>query len=94
MPLGSSASTVFTFCCTSCEATSTLFSRKNWMTTWLTPSADVLRSSSMPLMVFTAPSILSEISRSMSAGDAPGWMVVTTMTGNSILGNWSTPSCV
>ncbi len=64
------------------------------MTTRLTPSDDVERSSSMPAMVFTAPSILSEISRSMSSGEVPAWIVWTTTMGKSIFGNWSTPSCL
>ena len=40
--------------------------------TWLTPSAEMLRSSSMPLMVLTASSTLSVTSVSICSGAAPG----------------------
>ena len=42
------------------------------MMTCETPSDELERSSSMPLMVLTAPSILSVISVSTSSGEAPG----------------------
>ena len=42
------------------------------MMTCETPSDEVERSSSMPLMVLTASSILSVISVSISSGAAPG----------------------
>ena len=59
-----------------------------------TPSEDVERSSSMPLIVLTASSILSLISVSICSGAAPGCTVVTITLGKSIFGNWSTPSSV
>src|SRR5262245_56509381 len=55
------------------------------------PSDDTDRSSSMPLTVLTASSILSVISVSICSGAAPGWMVVMTTVGKSTFGNWSTP---
>jgi hypothetical protein len=57
-----------------------------------TPSDEVERSSSMPLMVLTASSILSVISVSTSCGAAPGSRVVTVMVGNSTRGKRSTVS--
>ena len=42
-----------------------------------TPSDEIERSSSMPLMVLTASSILSVISVSICSGAAPGCTVVT-----------------
>ena len=45
------------------------------MMTCETPSVVIERSSSMPLMVLTASSILSVISVSMSSGAAPGSVV-------------------
>ena len=62
------------------------------MITWLTPSTEVERSSSMPLMVLTAASILSVISLSTSSGAEPVSTVVTVTTGKSILGKRSMPS--
>ena len=59
-----------------------------------TPSDEIERSSSMPLIVLTASSILSVISVSISSGAAPGSRVVTTMVGKSTFGKRSTPSCV
>ena len=52
-----------------------------------TPSDDVERSSSMPLIVLTASSILSVTSVSICSGAAPGWTVVTTTVGKSTFGN-------
>jgi len=46
------------------------------MKTCDTPSDEIERSSSMPLIVLTAPSILSVISVSTSSGAAPGRRVV------------------
>src|SRR5262245_60008608 len=46
----------------------------------------------MPLIVFTASSILSVTSVSTCSGAAPGSRVVTTMVGMSMLGSWSIPS--
>ena len=51
-----------------------------------TPSLDVDRSSSTPLMVLTAPSILSVTSVSISSGAEPFEVVVTTMVGDVDLG--------
>ena len=58
------------------------------------PSDDTDRSSSMPLMVLTASSILSVISVSICSGAAPGCTVVIRTVGKSILGKRSTPSFV
>jgi hypothetical protein len=68
------------------------FSSRNVMKTCETPSTEVERNSSMPLMVFTAPSTLSVISVSISCGEAPGLITVTVIVGRSILGKRSTPS--
>ncbi len=92
--LGSCERTRLTRSRTSCAATSTSFSSRNVTATIDTPSADVERSSSMPLTVFTASSILSVTSVSISSGAAPGFRVVTTTVGKSTLGRRSTPSCV
>ena len=46
-----------------------------------TPSDEVERSSSMPLIVLTASSILSVTSVSICSGAAPGCTVVTTIGG-------------
>src|SRR6185295_522069 len=64
----------------------------NVMKTCETPSVEVERNSSMPLMVLTTPSTLSVISVSISCGEAPGLITVTVMVGRSIFGNRSTPS--
>src|SRR5687767_11107696 len=88
---GRSGSTRFTRSRTSCDATSTFFSSRNEMMTVETPSDDVERSSSIPLIVLTASSILSEISVSTSSGAAPGSLVVTTTVGKSTFGNRSRP---
>ena len=56
------------------------------MMTVETPSEEVERSSSIPLIVLTASSILSEISVSTSSGAAPGSRVVTTTVGKSTFG--------
>src|ERR1044071_1218367 len=63
----------------------------NVMKTCETPSVEVERNSSMPLMVLTAASTLSVISVSISCGEAPGLVTVTVIVGRSILGNRSTP---
>src|SRR5688572_15226757 len=88
---GRSGSTRFTRSRTSCDATSTSFSSRNETMTVETPSDDVERSSSMPLIVLTASSILSEISVSTSSGAAPGSRVVTTTVGKSTFGKRSSP---
>ena len=62
------------------------------MTTCDTPSDEVERSSSIPLIVLTASSILSVISVSTSSGAAPGRRVVTTTVGKSTFGKRSSPS--
>jgi hypothetical protein len=56
------------------------------MKTCETPSTEVERSSSIPLIVLTAPSTLSVISVSISCGDAPGLTTVTVIVGRSIFG--------
>ena len=71
---------------------SAFFSRTKLMKTCETPSTEVERSSSMPLIVLTAPSTLSVISVSISCGEAPGFTTVTVIVGRSIFGNRSTPS--
>ncbi len=55
-----------------------------------TPSVEIERSSSMPLMVLIASSIFSETSVSISCGDAPGSVVTTATMGRSTLGKRST----
>src|SRR5215213_2667541 len=68
------------------------FSRTKVTYTCETPSLDTDRSSSMPLMVLTASSILSVMSVSISSGADPGRRVITAMVGKSTFGNRSTPS--
>jgi hypothetical protein len=92
MPWGSVARTPLTRSVTSWAAMLMSFSRRKVTYTCDTPSTEAERSSSMPLMVLTAASILSVISLSTSSGAAPGWMVVTVTTGKSTLGNRSRPS--
>ncbi len=77
---------------TSCAAMSAFLSRRKVMKTCETPSTEVERSSSMPLMVLTAASTLSVTSVSISRGLAPGLTTVTVMVGRSIFGKRSTPS--
>ena len=72
---------------TSWAATSGFLSRLKLRMTSETPWLDVDRSSSMPLIVLTAPSILSVSSVSISSGAAPFSVVVTMMAGKSIFGN-------
>ncbi len=43
----------------------------------------------MPAVEFTASSIFLLTSLSTISGEAPGYSVVTTTTGKSMLGNWS-----
>jgi hypothetical protein len=43
----------------------------------------------MPAMAFTPSSIFLLTSLSTISGDAPGYSVVITTTGKSMLGNWS-----
>ncbi len=88
---GSSGSTPFTLSRTSWAATLLSLSSRNPTKMIETPSDETDRSSSMPLMVLTASSILSEISVSICSGDAPGWTVVTTTVGKSTFGKRSTP---
>ena len=72
MVLGSSGSTPLTLSRTSCAATSVSFSSRNADDDVREPSDEIERSSSMPLMVLTASSILSVISVSICSGAAPG----------------------
>jgi len=92
--LGSCGSTPLTLSRTSCAATSVFLSSRNEIITCEIPSDDTDRSSSMPLIVLTASSILSVISVSICSGAAPGCTVVITMVGKSIFGKRSTPSFV
>src|SRR5438132_7761676 len=91
---GNSGRTPFTLSRTSCAATSVSFSRTKLMMTCEIPSDDADRSSSMPLIVLTASSILSVISVSICSGAAPGCTVVTSTVGKSTFGKRSTPSRV
>ncbi len=84
----------FTRSRTSCAATSTFFSSTNATSTWEMLSLLVERSWSMPLTVFTASSILSVISVSISWGVAPSRRVVMATVGKSTLGKRSTGSRV
>ena len=60
-----------------------------------TPSDEIERSSSMPLMVLTASSILSVISVSICSGAAPGCTRRDRRSsGSRPSGKRSTPSCV
>ena len=68
------------------------FSSSKLTMTCDTPSVEIERSSSMPLMVLTASSILSVTSVSISSGAAPGRRVTTATIGKSTLGKRSTPS--
>src|ERR1043166_2180836 len=88
---GSSGRTPLTLSRTSCAATSVSFSRTKLMATCEIPSEEVERSSSMPLIVLTASSILSVTSVSICSGAAPGCTVVTSTVGKSIFGKRSTP---
>ena len=74
---GGAAMTRLTRSRTSCAATSVFFSSLKETTTCEMPSDEVEVSSSMPLMVLTASSILSVISVSICSGAAPGRRVVT-----------------
>ena len=89
---GNSGMTLLILSRTSWAATSRSLSKSNWTMTIDTPSEETERNSSMPLIVLTAPSILSVISVSMSSGAEPGRTVVTVTNGNSIFGKRSNPS--
>ena len=89
--VGNSARIVLTLSRTSCAATSPFFSRSNRMETIEMPSDEIDWSSSMPLIVLTASSILSVTSVSISSGLAPTRTVVTVTRGKSTLGKRSTP---
>ena len=91
MSLGRSERMRFTLSRTSWAAMSASFSSTKVMKTWEMPSEETERSSSMPLVVFTASSILSVISVSTSSDAEPGKRVVTVMMGKSILGKRSSP---
>src|SRR5436309_5709045 len=56
------------------------------------PSAEVDDSRSIPLMVFTADSILLVTSLSTSSGEAPGTRTLTATNGMSMFGQRSTVS--
>ena len=73
----------------SCAATSMFFSRTNWTITIETLSAEVDDRWSIPLTELTASSILLVTSLSISSGEAPGSVTVTTMMGMSTLGQRS-----
>ena len=94
VPSGRSFRIVETCSRTSCAAT--LTSLLSWKLTMTceTPSVETERSSSMPLMVLIASSILSESSVAISSGAAPGSVVMTCTTGRSTLGKRSTLSCL
>ncbi len=89
---GSSLTTWLILFCTSWAATLPSLDRANSIRTRLTPSEEVLLSSSSPLMLLTASSIFLVISFSTSSGEAPGLTTVTITKGASILGIRSTPS--
>src|SRR6478736_623602 len=91
---GSNGMTRLTLSRTSCAATFASFSRRNATTTCDTPSDEFDDRTSMPLMVFTASSILSVTSVSTCSGAAPGSRVVIATEGMSTFGKRSTPSCV
>src|SRR5262249_30302122 len=88
---GSSGRTLFTLSRTSWAATSVSFSSTKLTMTCEIPSDETDRSSSMPLIVLTASSILSVISVSICSGAAPGCTVVTSTVGKSTFGKRSTP---
>ena len=92
MPCGRSRRTVAMCSRTSCAAMSVSSRAANCAMTSETPSVEIERSSSMPLMVLTASSILSVTSVSTASGDAPGYGVTMVTSGKSTFGNWSTPS--
>ena len=94
VPSGRSLRIAETCSRTSCAATLTSLSSLKLTTTCETPSVEIERSSSMPLMVLIASSILSESSVATSSGAAPGSSVMTLTTGRSTLGNRSTLSCL
>jgi hypothetical protein len=94
VPSGRSARIVETCSRTSCAATLTSLSSWKLTMTWETPSVDTERSSSIPLMVLIASSILSDSSVAISSGAAPGSCVTTWTTGRSTLGKRSTFSCL
>ena len=75
----------------SCAPTSPFFSSTKVTKTWETPSAEVERSSSIPLTVFTASSMRLVTWVSTSSGEAPRKVVVTVTVGKSTLGKKSTP---
>ncbi len=89
---GRSPSTEFTRSRTSCAATSGFFSSSNPTVTTEVPSEEIEISWSMPLIVFTASSILSVMPVSISSGAAPTRRVEMVTYGKSILGKRSTPS--
>jgi hypothetical protein len=90
VPSGKSGWTVDT--CSRTSWAAMLMSLSSWKLTMTcdTPSVEIERSSSIPLMVLIASSILSETSVSISCGDAPGNVVTTVTIGRSTFGKRST----
>ena len=86
IPLGRFGRARFTLSRTSWAATSASFSRTKLTKTCEMPCDEIDRNSSMPLIVFTASSILSVISVSTSSEAEPVSRVVTVMRGKSIFG--------
>src|SRR5437867_3032359 len=91
VPGGRRARMVLTLSRTSCAAMSRLRSRRNCTVICDTPSVVTLLSSSMLWMVLMISSSGLVTLVSISSGEAPRRVVVTVMTGNSTLGNWSMP---
>ncbi len=90
VPSGRSGRIVETWSRTSWAATLMSLSSWNETMTCDTPSVETERSSSMPLIVLIASSILSDSSVSISSGAAPGKVVMTWTTGRSTFGKRST----
>jgi hypothetical protein len=78
--------------CTSSAAPSMFRLRSNWMTTELTPSAEVDVSEVMPAMVESARSIGPATEAPMVSALAPGSVAVIWMVGKSTAGNAATAS--
>jgi hypothetical protein len=70
-----------TFACTSCCATATSTPRLNWRRTMDTPSSDVEVISLIPCTVLSASSIGFEMSRIITSGEAPGYVVCAMTIG-------------
>ena len=78
-----------TFDWTSLKAISRSFSKRNCIKTLDTPGADLDRTSSIPGMLFTAPSMIFVTLESTTSGLAPGKTVVTEISEKSISGERS-----